>query len=138
MNASAGKDLVVDNATNVCATSGVILATSAIVSNHNLCVRLIFCFLSYNLACDCDLDGSETTQCDKDTGACKCRPGIGGYRCDKCDRGYYGTAPTCSPCGECFENWDRIVQDLKSNIFINSYTEQAKLLNFFRSDTGSD
>lgn len=60
------------------------------------------------------MDGSETTQCDKVTGACKCRPGIGGYHCDRCDRGYYGTAPICTPCGECFENWDRIVQDLKS------------------------
>lgn len=31
-------------------------------------------------------------------GACKCREGFAGERCDKCDAGYFGF-PNCQPCG---------------------------------------
>lgn len=48
------------------------------------------------------------------TGACKCLPGIGGHNCDRCARGYLGQAPECFPCGECFDNWDRILQETRS------------------------
>ena len=58
--------------------------------------------------------------------------GIGGEKCDQCARGYvqkaditdthlvlnktipYGEAPSCIPCGECFTNWDRILNEIKS------------------------
>lgn len=62
--------------------------------------------------CECDSRGSSTLQCDRDTGACVCHPGIGGEKCDHCDRGYTGYAPRCSPCGECFENWDSTLEGL--------------------------
>lgn len=39
---------------------------------------------------------------------------MGGYKCDQCDRGYEGQAPHCSACGECFENWDRILGGLQT------------------------
>lgn len=57
-------------------------------------------------------------QCDRTDGSCVCIPGIGGHRCGECARGYMeveviGRPLTCSPCGECFENWDRIIGDLK-------------------------
>ncbi|KAF5272841.1 hypothetical protein FQR65_LT00437 [Abscondita terminalis] len=60
--------------------------------------------------CQCNIYGSETLQCNRKTGACVCRPGIGGYNCDECDKGYYGNAPSCTPCGECFDNWNRILK----------------------------
>lgn len=63
--------------------------------------------------CECDRHGSETDQCDRQTGQCKCLPGMGGYKCDECARGYLGDAPHCSPCGECFDNWDLILNSLK-------------------------
>lgn len=63
-------------------------------------------------ACDCDVRGSATMQCRQNNGTCVCNPGIGGARCDTCARGYIGTAPECSPCGECFDNWDIILRDL--------------------------
>lgn len=37
---------------------------------------------------------------------------MGGYKCDQCDRGYLGQAPYCSPCGECFDNWDLILNGI--------------------------
>ena len=58
--------------------------------------------------------------------------GIGGEKCDECARGYvqradltpehpvlnktipYGADPDCIPCGECFENWDRILINLET------------------------
>ncbi|KAG8239510.1 hypothetical protein J437_LFUL019147, partial [Ladona fulva] len=63
--------------------------------------------------CDCDQFGSATQQCDRTTGSCVCKVGIGGYHCNECARGYIGTAPDCRPCGECFENWDRILNELR-------------------------
>ena len=41
-------------------------------------------------ACDCDLTGAEDAQCDLETGRCRCKPGIGGLKCDQCQFGYYG------------------------------------------------
>ncbi|XP_068627747.1 laminin subunit beta-1 [Battus philenor] len=62
--------------------------------------------------CECDLYGSVSQQCMRENGSCICKPGIGGYNCDICARGYLGDAPQCYACGECFDNWDRIIGDL--------------------------
>lgn len=62
--------------------------------------------------CDCDPQGSRTRQCQQSNGTCICNPGIGGNKCNTCARGYIGTAPYCSSCGECFDNWDSILHDL--------------------------
>lgn len=64
--------------------------------------------------CDCDLYGSISQQCSRENGSCICKPGIGGYKCDTCARGYLGEAPECNACGECFDNWDRIIGDLRT------------------------
>ncbi|KAG5893086.1 hypothetical protein JTB14_029481 [Gonioctena quinquepunctata] len=64
--------------------------------------------------CECDQLGAKTEQCNMQTGACVCLPGVGGYKCDHCDRGYIGDVPECIPCGECFDNWDRILQETKN------------------------
>jgi len=47
-------------------------------------------------------------------------PGVGGARCDHCDRGTTGQLPNCVPCGECFDNWDRIIIELtnETNILV--------------------
>ena len=50
--------------------------------------------------CDCG-DAVYSDQCDETTGQCRCKPGVGGRRCDQCERGYYGyTAEGCRKC-EC-------------------------------------
>lgn len=64
--------------------------------------------------CECDVIGSASQQCDRETGLCICHKGIGGEKCDQCDRGYHGNAPQCSPCGECFDNWDLILNGLRN------------------------
>lgn len=61
--------------------------------------------------------GSESEQCDRLTGKCKCRKGIAGYNCDRCDRGTYGEIPTCRQCGECFDDWTSILNGIKSKLF---------------------
>ncbi|XP_026765161.2 laminin subunit beta-1 [Galleria mellonella] len=63
--------------------------------------------------CQCDLHGSVSLQCTREKGSCICKPGIGGYNCNMCARGYLGQAPYCYSCGECFDNWDRVINDLR-------------------------
>lgn len=65
------------------------------------------------ISCECDYHGSETQQCDHETGQCKCLEGMGGYKCNECARGFKGRAPHCEPCGECFDNWDATLDELK-------------------------
>ncbi|XP_037091485.1 laminin subunit beta-1-like isoform X2 [Pollicipes pollicipes] len=64
-------------------------------------------------ACDCNPYGSENQQCHRDTGLCPCKEGMGGDKCDQCARGFKGRAPYCDACGECFNNWDRILTELR-------------------------
>ena len=68
-------------------------------------------------ACECDPAGSAALHCERNTGKCECLPGIGGHKCDRCARGTTGQIPYCEPCGECFDNWDRIIEELKSKCF---------------------
>ncbi|KAI1733245.1 laminin EGF domain-containing protein [Ditylenchus destructor] len=66
--------------------------------------------------CECDPTGSATLQCNRQDGTCVCRPGSGGPLCNQCARGYTGQWPHCQACGECFNNWDRILQELKREL----------------------
>jgi laminin beta 1 len=65
-------------------------------------------------ACDCHPGGSTELQCDRTTGQCPCQPGVTGMKCDRCDRGTTGELPNCKPCGECYDNWDAIISELRS------------------------
>lgn len=54
---------------------------------------------------------------------------MGGYKCDQCDRGYEGEAPHCSACGECFDNWDLILNDLQAETTrVIGQAKQIKML----------
>ncbi|CAJ0952788.1 unnamed protein product, partial [Mesorhabditis belari] len=66
--------------------------------------------------CECNAQGSATAQCHRNNGTCICLPGSGGPLCNECARGYTGQWPYCQPCGECFHQWDGIVQGLKSKV----------------------
>ncbi|EJW75502.1 hypothetical protein WUBG_13590, partial [Wuchereria bancrofti] len=66
--------------------------------------------------CECDRIGSATQQCDRNNGSCVCLPGSGGPLCNMCARGYTGQWPQCQACGECFQNWDEIIQNLRSQV----------------------
>ncbi|RWS05481.1 laminin subunit beta-1-like protein [Dinothrombium tinctorium] len=68
-------------------------------------------------ACNCRTPGAATTQCARNNGSCICRIGIDGERCDRCARGYTGQAPHCESCGECFESWDLIIENLRNQTF---------------------
>ena len=51
--------------------------------------------------CDCNEDGSNSTQCDRE-GQCVCNPGVRGLRCDECRPDHYNfTSTGCVPC-ECY------------------------------------
>ncbi len=66
----------------------------------------------YYPGCQCDPQGSESLQCNND-GTCNCRPGVTGRNCDSCAYGTTGEVPNCEPCGECFDDWDAIIDDLR-------------------------
>ncbi|KAL6739145.1 hypothetical protein Aduo_012631 [Ancylostoma duodenale] len=66
--------------------------------------------------CECNPTGSANQQCHRNNGTCICLPGSGGDLCNECARGYTGTWPYCQPCGECFHQWDNIIQGLKTEV----------------------
>jgi len=66
--------------------------------------------------CECDPYGSVTLQCHRQNGTCICKPGSGGAKCNECARGYTGQWPHCQACGECFDNWDAILQAMRSQL----------------------
>ncbi|XP_073973798.1 agrin-like isoform X3 [Rhodnius prolixus] len=55
--------------------------------------------------CGCNKIGSYSDWCDKGSGECECRPGVGGPKCDRCEPGYWGLPKIssgykgCLPCG---------------------------------------
>lgn len=65
-------------------------------------------------SCNCNRDGSLDQTCDTKSGQCKCRTGIRGDKCDRCARGYHGRFPNCESCGECWEHWNKAIEDLRN------------------------
>ncbi|XP_063914885.1 agrin-like isoform X2 [Zophobas morio] len=55
--------------------------------------------------CGCNKLGSYSDTCDPETQQCRCRPGVGGAKCDRCEPGYWGLPKIssghhgCIPCG---------------------------------------
>ncbi|KAK1158494.1 laminin subunit beta-2-like isoform X1 [Acipenser oxyrinchus oxyrinchus] len=53
------------------------------------------------LPCQCDPQGSISSECNPNGGQCRCRPNVFGRRCEQCAPGTYGFGPGgCKPC-EC-------------------------------------
>uniref|UniRef100_A0A8C5T9A9 Laminin subunit beta-1 n=1 Tax=Malurus cyaneus samueli TaxID=2593467 RepID=A0A8C5T9A9_9PASS len=51
------------------------------------------------LSCQCDPQGSRSSECQVQGGQCECKPHVIGRRCDRCAPGSYGFGPLgCSPC----------------------------------------
>ena len=69
--------------------------------------------MNFKKECECARSGSISDQCDKINGSCLCRKGIRGYHCDTCDRGTTGDVPNCTQCGECFDDWTKIIVKLE-------------------------
>ena len=55
--------------------------------------------LTFVLGCDCNVEGSESLQCD-DKGQCKCKPGFTGLKCDECLPEFEGDM--CENCASTF------------------------------------
>ncbi|KAJ8306110.1 hypothetical protein KUTeg_016655 [Tegillarca granosa] len=66
------------------------------------CIHAFSCFAVSNfnngaVACECDIDGSMSFECDRFGGQCQCRDNVIGRQCTDCREGYYGF-PNCRPC----------------------------------------
>ncbi|KAL4655406.1 laminin subunit beta-2-like isoform X1 [Arapaima gigas] len=66
--------------------------------------------------CHCDPLGSETSQCNQLTGQCVCVEGATGRHCDQCSRGFTGGFPKCVRCHPCFDQWDKVVQQVQQDL----------------------
>lgn len=49
--------------------------------------------------------GSYSDACDAETGQCKCKPGVGGAKCDRCEPGYWGLPKISSGHPGCLRKW---------------------------------
>ncbi|XP_076261775.1 agrin-like isoform X1 [Rhynchophorus ferrugineus] len=56
-------------------------------------------------SCGCNKLGAYSEYCDPKTNKCRCKPGVGGEKCDRCEPGYWGLPKIssgfkgCLPCG---------------------------------------
>jgi coxsackievirus/adenovirus receptor len=50
--------------------------------------------------------------CHNVTGQCRCLIGVIGQSCTACTAGFFGSPPDCIGCGECYNNWTRIIDEL--------------------------
>jgi len=48
----------------------------------------VYVLLQGCLACNCQL-ASESSQCDDTTGQCRCKPGVTGRMCERCQSGFW-------------------------------------------------
>ncbi|KAL5516796.1 hypothetical protein EMCRGX_G002211 [Ephydatia muelleri] len=63
-------------------------------------------------ACGCHVNGSLNALCDTKTGACSCREGVTGPKCDVCQSSTTsGLFPSCRLCGECTSGPQTLVID---------------------------
>ncbi|OQV20149.1 Agrin [Hypsibius exemplaris] len=59
---------------------------------------------SHKEVCKCNKIGAVSTACDEETKQCRCKLGVGGARCDRCQPGFWGLQKTaavakgCIPC----------------------------------------
>jgi hypothetical protein len=44
---------------------------------------------SFSLACECSSIGAISTSCDDYGGQCRCKQGVMGRTCDRCEPGFY-------------------------------------------------
>lgn len=59
-----------------------------------------FPYFLLSVACNCNVNGSFSQECNNITGACECKPNLTGAQCDRCRQNYYQPDPNlgCIPC----------------------------------------
>lgn len=66
-----------------------------------ICIPSItFTIFLLSPACNCNINGSLSQECNNITGACECKPNLSGAQCDRCRQNYYQPDPNlgCLPC----------------------------------------
>ena len=127
VSASAWRAVVARSATSARPATGARRGPAASVSLRCLGTKterergeavVFLLFVGRVSECHCNIQGSESNDCDKHTGECRCRKGIVGRYCDQCAKGYVGKAPNCRACGECFDNWAEIQAQISSEYLV--------------------
>ena len=65
--------------------------------------------------------GSISTTCDRISGHCSCRPGVGGNLCDRCLPGYFGMPLIAKGNSGCTRKKNLYTHNLRLNLSIQYY-----------------
>lgn len=68
--------------------------------------------------CGCNKLGSFSDTCDPETQQCKCRPGVGGLKCDRCEPGYWGLPKISSGHHGCIRKLTEYCFKKKKHLYI--------------------
>ena len=71
--------------------------------------------------------GSVNTTCDRISGHCSCRPGVGGNLCDRCLPGYFGMPRIAMGNSGCTRKINLFAHD-DHLVFVNSMSENFEAL----------
>ena len=86
-------------------------------------------------ACACDPIGSVSPQCDQLSGECKCKPGVGGKRCDACLSDHWQF--TDAGCTKCNCWGEHVLRDSQSKTLCDATTGKCFCKEGFADDNTS-
>ena len=74
-----------------------------------VCLVISIMFFLCSGVCQCNPLGSFGNTCDPVTRQCTCKPGVGGFRCDRCEPGFWGLPKIADGNSGCIRKYNQLL-----------------------------